>query len=204
MVRDNFEEVKKYFEFKNEGDFYLVVLYKRRKDQTKEDKFQYRTNSIDVRFNMSIKDFYIFKESDLDKYKEEIITLSKLYNARAYIFLQRKNYKTVYKYTFKYLADFLLTNKWDADVDIMHEAAVECYLDNKNRYLIDLDKEYFSYEKELINYVLKYNDEYKIINSVTGKHIICDKIYESDFVIKYPFIYLHTNKPTILYYDNRK
>jgi hypothetical protein len=203
MIRDNFDIIKDLLVFENEADYYLVVLFKRKKDQI-DNKFSYRINSVEWNYNISIKDFYIFKKEDLDKYKDEIIALSELYNARAYIFLQRKNYKETYKYGLKYFSEILINEKWEGEVDIMHNASVDNYVDTKRRYLIDLDKEYFPLKDDLINFVLRYNDDYLVLPSVTGEHIICDNINEFEFTSKYPAIFLHTNKPSILYYNTKR
>lgn len=199
MICDNFNLIADLLEFRYPNDFYLITLFKRKKDQGKDAKYMYRIASH-VDYNYSVKNFYIFSKDDLFKYKDEIIELSGVYNARAYIYLQHKNYEDVFKYAVRNFTDVLIKGKYDCDYDIMYYSAVDCVKGNQCKYLIDLDEEFLELEDTILELVKKYNKEVLVIPSLTGKHIICNELNQYEFMMKFPQIKLHENKPTLLYY----
>ena len=85
---DNIEHIKKLLDFQSEGDFYMLYVFKRKKDQPEGEK----DNHQSVR---TIKTYCIDSIEYLDKRYEEIKQLCEVFHARAYIHIQRQNHKDV-------------------------------------------------------------------------------------------------------------
>lgn len=84
---DNLELIKPLLNFDNEGDFYMLYVLKRKKDQTTD-----KANHQSVR---TIKSYCISSIEYLDKRYEEIKTLCEVFKARAYIHVQKQNHNDV-------------------------------------------------------------------------------------------------------------
>ena len=84
---NNKEHIKPLLNFENEGDFYMLYIFKRKKDQTTD-----KANHQSVR---TIKTYCIESIEQLDKRYDEIIQLCEMFKARAYIHIQKQNHKDV-------------------------------------------------------------------------------------------------------------
>ena len=85
---DNFEIIKQLLKFENQGDFYFLQLLLRKKDGNNVP------NGSDNQRRL-IQDFHIVHPNQLDELKDEIIHICDRHNCRAYIRLNRRNYRTV-------------------------------------------------------------------------------------------------------------
>lgn len=85
---DNFYAIRQSLKFENIGDFYFLEIIQRKKDGC---------NVIGSSHNSkrTIRDFYITSQDNLVERKDEIINLCRQYGARAYIRLNKRNYKTI-------------------------------------------------------------------------------------------------------------
>ena len=86
LTINNIDKIKPLLNFENEGDFYMLYVFKRKKDQPKEES----SNHQSVR---TIKSYCIESIEYLDKRYEEIKQLCEVFKARAYIHVQRQNHK---------------------------------------------------------------------------------------------------------------
>jgi hypothetical protein len=85
---NNIELIKPLLNFDNEGDFYMLYVFKRKKDQPEGE----RDNHQSVR---TIKTYCIESVEHLEKRYEEIKELCELFRARAYIHVQKQNHRDV-------------------------------------------------------------------------------------------------------------
>ena len=85
---NNIEYIKRLLNFDNEGDFYMIYVFKRKKDQPEGE----RDNHQSVR---TIKSYCIDSISYLDMRYDEIKTLCEVFKARAYIHVVKQNHKDV-------------------------------------------------------------------------------------------------------------
>ena len=85
---DNIELIKPLLNFSQEGDFYMLYIFKRKKDQPQGE----RDNHQSVR---TIKTYCIDSIEYLEKRYDEIKLLSDTFNARAYIHVQKQNHKDI-------------------------------------------------------------------------------------------------------------
>ena len=85
---DNLEIIKPLLNFDNEGDFYMLYIFKRKKDQPENE----RDNHQSVR---TIKTYCVDSVEYLEKRYDEINQLCEMFKARAYIHVQKQNHKDV-------------------------------------------------------------------------------------------------------------
>jgi hypothetical protein len=85
---DNIELIKDLLNFENEGDFYMLYVFKRKKDQSEGE----RDNHQSVR---TIKTYCVDSVEYLEKRYDEIKQLCEMFKARAYIHVQKQNHKDV-------------------------------------------------------------------------------------------------------------
>ena len=85
---DNLEIIKPLLNFDNEGDFYMLYIFKRKKDQPENE----RDNHQSVR---TIKTYCVGSVEYLEKRYDEIKQLCEMFKARAYIHVQKQNHKDV-------------------------------------------------------------------------------------------------------------
>ena len=94
MVRvdvDNFEKIKRLLQFDDTGDlFYFIQIMQRKKDGEDIKKN-----------NRIIMNYYITSLDYLNDREDEIKTLCKIYNARAYIGINPGSFKKSCQYAFK-------------------------------------------------------------------------------------------------------
>ena len=85
---DNLDIIKPLLNFDNEGDFYMLYIFKRKKDQPENE----RDNHQSVR---TIKTYCVDSIEYLEKRYDEIKQLCEMFKARAYIHIQKQNHKDV-------------------------------------------------------------------------------------------------------------
>ena len=85
---NNIGKIKPLLNFENEGDFYMLYVFKRKKDQPEGE----RDNHQSVR---TIRSYCIKSIEQLEKRYDEIIMMCEMYKARAYIHIQKQNHKDV-------------------------------------------------------------------------------------------------------------
>ena len=85
---DNFDRLREFMKFDKQGDFYFLELIQRKKDGC-------NVRSCSNNFHRLVKDFYITSVEKYDSIKDEVISLCNATNARAYLRLNKRNYKDV-------------------------------------------------------------------------------------------------------------
>ena len=85
---DNFELIKPLLHFPNHGDFYFLQLLLRKKDGLDVP------NGSDNQRRL-VRDYHVTDVKQLDEWRDEIIRLCNETGARAYIRLNKRNYKTI-------------------------------------------------------------------------------------------------------------
>ena len=85
---DNIELIKPLLNFEEDGDFYMLYVFKRKKDQPEGE----RDNHQSVR---TIKTYCIRSIEHLENRYEEIKQLCEMFKARSYIHVQKQNHRDV-------------------------------------------------------------------------------------------------------------
>jgi len=82
---DNIDLIRPLLNFENKGDFYMLYVFKRKKDQPEGE----RNNHQSVR---TIKTYCIESIEHLERRYDEIKQLCEIFKARAYIHIQKQNH----------------------------------------------------------------------------------------------------------------
>ena len=179
---DNFKLIRGYIEKKiinsgtwKEGDCFYVQLLRRQADDPlingqKDKKYHGNMHS------RSIKDYLIKDLEHLDDVEEDIKTFCKEFNVRAYIRLNKRSYKKITTKMLKHIAEQIDSGETYASP--YHLVASACGMANcagKNKtWIVDLDKEYLPYEKDIIDMIcqcMPISKEIQEIYDKTNEHI---------------------------------
>lgn len=195
---DNFVEINHIFfnqkeQLENDYFYHLQII------QRKKDIEGLGCN------NILLKAIIIDNDHPLDKFKDDIIKMCELYQARAYINVGPKSKKKVAVQMLQDLAQCFAKNDFNYTKRLWNTAAgtVNPFL---KRWIIDCDiTEEFTMEdrQNVINIVHESNPEgYKmigIIPTLHGYHIITTPFDLRRLKEEYPNLDVHKNNPTVLY-----
>jgi hypothetical protein len=200
---DNFEQIKKLLTFGNINSFYFVQILQRKKDHPGVVLGGSNNNS------RLIKAYYINSVEKLDVHKEEMIKLCQIFNARASINLNPRNYEKVAFRLLQKVAD-QMSNKDFYNVRTAYDSVCGLYSSEMDkRWLIDIDKDDVP---ELLRIQTTIQDLQEsilnrdyciqaVIPTVSGYHIITNPFNLDKFSKVWPKIEIHKNNPTLLYYE---
>ncbi len=138
------------------GDCYYVQLLRRQADDPlidgkKDPKYHGNMHS------RSIKDYFIKSVEHLDDVEEDIKKLCDTFNVRAYIRLNKRNYKGIALQMLKHIAEQAASGEtYSSPFHMVASAAgVSCAAGKNKTWLIDVDKEYLQYTNEIMNMILQ-------------------------------------------------
>lgn len=196
-VIDNIEIIKDLLNFEDEGDFHMLYIFKRKKDQPEGE----RDNHQSVR---TIKTYCVDSIEYLDKRYDEIKTLCEIFKARAYIHIQKQNHHDVSLDMISAIAERVKNNVLNQKH--VFDSVVGKIKTIEKRWLVDIDTK----EEVFLHGVVKYIEEScepfeqkKLINMVptkSGYHLITNKFNVKTFKDKYPEIDIQKKNPTLLYF----
>lgn len=174
---DNFKLIRDYIEKKiigsgtwKEGDCFYVQLLRRQSDDPlidgKKDK-KYHGNM----HSRSIKDYLIKSLQHLDDVEEDIKILCKEFNVRAYIRLNKRNYKNIALEMMKHIAEQCASGEtYSSPFHLVSSACgLTCQAGKEKTWLVDLDKEYLPYEKDIIDMICQCMPISKEIQEIYDK-----------------------------------
>ena len=193
---NNIELIKPLLNFTNEGDFYMLYIFKRKKDQTTD-----RANHQSVR---TIKTYCIESVEHLEKRYDEVIQLCEMFKARAYIHIQKQNHKDV---AMNMITE-IVTRIQSGQINQQHvfDSVVGQLKTNEKRWIVDIDVKDFDYVSELADYIDSLRPEGDKIEAViptkSGVHLITKRFDVMEFKKKYPDVDIQKKNPTLLYYPN--
>ena len=193
---NNIELIKPLLNFDNEGDFYMLYILKRKKDQTTD-----KANHQSVR---TIKSYCIESIEYLEKRYDEIIQLSEMFKARVYIHIQKQNHKDVSLEMMMTLAQRI---KDGQHIQInLFDSVVGQLKTYEKRWIVDLDTQD---ENEVVRMTKVINvtrpdgDKIEaIIPTKNGYHFITKRFDVQMFSNVYPHVDIQKKNPTLLYYPN--
>lgn len=192
-VIDNFEQIKDYMTFDSSDDFYYCSIIKRRKENP-----ELRTN------NYMIKSYTITSIDYFNEKKDEIITLCKLHNARAYINLNKRSFEKCAYQSLKKLTDLIMAKSYISTKKVFDSVASKFSNDSDKKWLIDIDDSQTPSPLMMahIEHNCKpYGDKIiGVVKTVNGCHLITKPFTINQFKEKYPTVEIKKNSPTLLYY----
>lgn len=198
MIIDNFNSIYVWLEHLNEGDFYWIQIYCRKKDGN------------NVSDKIVIKNYTIFNTDELKKYESEIKTLCVNNNARAYIWVNPRNYKQFQLNLIEKTVE-AIKNNTQSTYKLIDKAIVNSRSPKYNRiFILDIDCKDLNivdaYKDVVSKCGLIENIEYDSLKTVNGYHLLSHRFNQTKFehlvrLEQLPSIDIHKDNPTLLYYE---
>ena len=194
---NNLELIKPLLNFDNEGDFYMLYIFKRKKDQTTD-----KSNHQSVR---TIKTYCVDSVEYLEERYDEIQQLCEMFNARAYIHIQKQNHKDVALEMIPQIVKRIQSGQ--INQKHVFDSVVGQLKTYEKRWIVDIDTKD---NKELLE-VQQWIDhcrphgEDKIVMMIptkNGVHLITKRFDVMEFKKRYPQIDIQKKNPTLLYLPN--
>jgi hypothetical protein len=209
---NNIELIRPLLNFENKGDFYMLYVFKRKKDQPGGE----RDNHQSVR---TIKTYCIESIDHLERRYDEVIQLCEMFKARAYIHVQKQNHFDVSLNMMVQLAQRIQNGQHNQKG--LFDSVVGQIKTNERRWIIDVDDmmepspvmmAYIEYQCKPITKVefdevgvpvgIPNRKIEAIIPTKNGHHLITSKFDVMKFKENYPNIDIQKRNPTLLYFPN--
>jgi len=194
---DNIELIKPLLNFSDPEDFYMLYVFKRKKDQPEGE----RDNHQSVR---TIKSYCIGSIEHLEKRYEEIKQLCEMFKARAYIHIQKQNHKDVSLNMLSTLAERIRdgVNKQQG----LFDSVVGQIKTQEKRWIVDIDVAGNTFSTDVAKFInslrpvgLKCE---ALIPTKNGYHLITGKFDVIEFKKQFPEIDIQKKNPTLLFLPN--
>jgi hypothetical protein len=201
---DNLHQIKSLLNFENEGDFYMLYILKRKKDQTTD-----KSNHQSVR---TIKTYCVESVEYLEKRYEEIKELCEMFKARAYIHVQKQSHHDVSLNMLVALAERIRNGQ--PCQQHLFDSVVGQLKTLEKRWIIDIDGisidgfAHVPFYQEMRRYISELQNktgkevEMTFIRTRAGFHIIASPFNLQKFKERYPEVDVQKKNPTILYIPN--
>ena len=193
---NNIELIKPLLNFEKEGDFYMLYIFKRKKDQTTD-----KSNHQSVR---TIKTYCIESIEQLENRFDEIIQLCEMFKARAYIHIQKQNHRDVGMNMITEIVNRIQSGQ--INQKNVFDSVVGQIKTQEKRWIIDVDdkdtKELVRIT-EVIKGIRPEGDKLEAcIPTKSGYHLITKRFDVQMFRNVFPHIDIQKKNPTLLYYPN--
>jgi hypothetical protein len=192
---NNLELIKPLLNFENEGDFYMLYIFKRKKDQPESE----RDNHQSVR---TIKTYCVESVEYLEKRMSEIIQLCEMFKARAYIHIQKQNHRDVAMNMITEIVNRIQSGQ--INQKNVFDSVVGQIKTQEKRWIIDVDdKDTNELVRitEVIHATRPEGDKLEAcIPTKNGYHLITKRFDVQMFRDEYPNIDIQKKNPTLLYY----
>lgn len=202
MIIDNFEIIRKHLIFDSDNDadwFYHIQILIRRKDEGTTIKKNCKL----------VHSYYIRSLQQFDDLKEQIVTMCKMFHARAYIRLNPASWKKCTLMAFEELATYFRSNQFSSLRGLVDTLIGKYTADGCNKtWIVDIDEKDISIVnnvRECITNCMPNKGENKCIELIptkNGYHLISKPFNVQEFNKVYPDIDIHKNNPTLLYFND--
>jgi len=202
---DNINIIKPLLNFEEKGDFYMLYVFKRKKDQPEGEK----DNHQSVR---TIKTYCIESIDHLERRYDEVKQLCEMFKARAYIHVQKQNHRDVSLDMLASLAERIKNGVQNQKG--LFDSVVGQIKTQEKRWIIDIDNvsmdgfNHDPYQVSLREYINELQKEVgkdqgmTFIKTRSGFHIITQPFDVMKFKERYPEVDIQKKNPTLLYYPN--
>ena len=191
---DNLELIKPLLNFDNEGDFYMLYVFKRKKDQITD-----KSNHQSVR---TINSYCVDSIEYLEKRYDEIQQLCEMFKARAYIHIQKQNHKDVALEMIPQIVKRIQSGQ--INQKHVFDSVVGQLKTYEKRWIVDIDTKNPVAIMKIQEYVDQCRPEGKnkieaVIPTKNGVHLITKRFDVMEFQKRYPEIDIQKKNPTLLY-----
>lgn len=195
---NNIELIKPLLNFENEGDFYMLYVLKRKKDQPEGE----RDNHQSVR---TLRSYCINSIEQLEKKYDEIQLLCETFKARAYIHVQKQNHKDVSLNMMVALAQRIQDGNHQQQS--LFDSVVGQLKTYEKRWIVDIDTKDARTLYDIAATINSCKPEglAKIITNIptkNGCHLITKRFDVMEFKKKHPEVDIQRKNPTLLYLPN--
>ena len=192
---DNLNLIKPLLNFDKLGDFYMLYVFKRKKDQPEGE----RDNHQSVR---TIKTYCIESIDHLERRYDEIKQMCEMFKARAYIHVQKQNHYDVSLNMMVELAQRIQNGQHNQKG--LFDSVVGQIKTQEKRWIVDLDTkddDEVVRMTKVINVARPEGDKVIcIIPTKNGYHFITKRFDVMMFKNIYPDVDIQKKNPTLLYY----
>jgi hypothetical protein len=193
---DNINLIKPLLNFSDKGDFYMLYIFLRKKDQTTD-----KANHQSVR---TIKTYCIESIDHLEKRYDEIKQLCELFKARAYIHVQKQNHFDVSLEMMVTLAQKIRDEQHNQKN--LFDSVVGQLKTLEKRWVVDVDDVDLYEMKPIMDFIDSLRPEgpkvEALLSTKNGYHLITKRFDVMEFKKQYPNIDIQKKNPTLLYYPN--
>jgi len=194
---NNLELIKPLLNFENEGDFYMLYIFKRKKDQPEGE----RDNHQSVR---TIRSYCIKSIEQLEKRYDEVMMMCEMFKARAYIHIQKQNHRDVSLNMMVALAQRIQDGNHEQQN--LFDSVVGQLKTLEKRWIVDIDTTDYHAVTELSQFITSLRPEGVKVESViptkNGYHLITKRFDVMEFKKQYPNIDIQKKNPTLLFLPN--
>ena len=201
MTIDNFNIFAPWFDnLSDPGDFFFVQVMQRNKEKNNVSSSGY-----------VIKDYHFFdKETFLSK-KEEITTLCKAFNARAYFWVNPRNCKQVQFEIIREATEAIECNSRKLFKCVSKAIGQRRNTNYKSKWILDFDTKDWNLINKYLDLVREcrpcMNKILYYIHTVNGIHVITlgfdlEQFKQKLAIAKLDNIDIHKDNPSVLYYDD--
>lgn len=192
---DNLNLIKPLLSFDKLCDFYMLYVFKRKKDQPEGE----RDNHQSVR---TIKTYCIESIDHLERRYDEIKQMCEMFKARAYIHVQKQNHYDVSLNMMVELAQRIQNGQHNQKG--LFDSVVGQIKTQEKRWIVDLDTkddDEVVRMTKVINVARPEGDKViSIIPTKNGYHFITKRFDVMMFKNIYPDVDIQKKNPTLLYY----
>lgn len=208
MKVDNSEKVRSMLLFEEPGDFYVVEIIKRRKD-----------NLEMARGEDNIRDYYIDSLEEYDRLLPRIKRMCECEKARGYIRVNKRNYNKIGLKLIKRIADYVDSNQSFAIKNAFKSVVSEEHSDPDKKWIVDIDWVDFEPEHEIHNEILSGTSKVaelisfvihlqhlsgreplsEMLPTKNGMHLITRPFNLEHFKKEYPNVAIHRDNLTMIY-----
>ena len=191
---NNIEQIKGLIHFEAPGDFYMLYVFKRKKDQPEGE----RDNHQSVR---TIKTYCIESIDHLERRYDEIKQMCEMFKARAYIHVQKQNHTDVSLEMMMQLAQRIQNGSNNQKG--LFDSVVGQIKTQEKRWIVDIDGPEPVALHAIIDSLRPEGP--KVIAKIptkNGVHYITERFDVMEFNKIFPDIDIHKKNPTLLYYPN--
>jgi len=196
---NNIELIKPLLNFDNEGDFYMLYVFKRKKDQPEGEK----DNHQSVR---TIRSYCIKSIEQLEKRYDEIMMMCEMFKARAYIHVAKQNHRDVSLEMLTALAQRIRDGQHEQQG--LFDSVVGQIKTYEKRWIVDVDMNDINVADKIshiINVCQPEGDKIEaVIPTKNGYHLIT-KRFDTQMFTKMMSLQgdvpdIQKKNPTLLYY----
>ena len=193
---NNIELIKPLLNFDDEDDFYMLYVFKRKKDQSTD-----KANHQSVR---TIRSYCIKSIEQLEERYDEIKMLCEVFKARAYMHIQKQNHKDVSLDMMVTLAERIKCGQHKQQG--LFDTVVGQMKTYEKRWIVDIDDTDINYMmgvRHTINMCRPVGEKIQAyINTKNGYHLITERFDVQEFKKYYPDVDIQKKNPTLLYYPD--